>query len=89
MSFQKDKINDFRGIFDQSSQYIRNFPGCSYVKLLQDADYSHIFCTYSCWVDETALENYRHSLFFKEVWSQTKGLFADKLLVFSLNRVEE
>jgi hypothetical protein len=89
MSFQKEKIHDFLKIFNRSKGLIRDFPGCIHLELLQDADLPHVYCTYSHWTDEAALENYRQSPLFQEVWSETKKLFSDKPQAFSLYRVLE
>jgi quinol monooxygenase YgiN len=85
MTFQADKIEAFLEIFNHSKEKIRNSPGCSHLELLQDADQPHIFCTYSYWEDEQALENYRHSQLFTTTWAQTKVLFAGKPQAFSLH----
>jgi heme-degrading monooxygenase HmoA len=42
--------------------------------------------TYSIWENTDALENYRKSDLFKEVWSQTKMLFAAPAQAWSLEQ---
>jgi len=43
--------------------------------------------TYSIWENEEALEVYRQSELFQNVWSQTKVLFQGKPQAFSLDRL--
>lgn len=78
MSFEPGKVNDFLAVFNASKHLIRNFEGCSHLELLHDLDEKNIFFTYSYWKDENALENYRRSELFKNVWSRTKILFNNK-----------
>ena len=88
MTFQEDKVEAFLNNFHQTKHQIRNFEGCKHLELLQDAENKNIFCTYSHWESEEFLNSYRDSLLFKEVWSFTKALFADKPVAFSVFRVE-
>ena len=83
MTFQEDKVDDFLSLFNATKERIRHFEGCHHLELLQDYHQPHIFSTYRHWVDDTALDNYRHSALFGEVWKQTKVLFADKPIAFS------
>ena len=48
----------------------------------------NVLFTYSHWEDEESLNNYRISETFKEVWPQTKALFAAKPQAFSLEKLE-
>lgn len=83
MTFKRDKVEEFISVFEDTKQNIRGFEGCLHLELLQDYEESNVFMTYSHWVDEDALEGYRHSKVFKNVWAQTKPLFSDKPVAFS------
>lgn len=87
MSFEYEKIEDFKKIFETNWQKIKSFDGCSHVELLQDTTNPNIFFTFSIWENETAIENYRNSELFKNVWAQTKILFNDKPMAWSLNQL--
>ncbi len=78
LSFDPDKVEEFKTIFKNNWQQIKNFPGCSHVELLQDENHPSVFFTYSLWKDELSVENYRASQLFAGVWSATKILFNDK-----------
>jgi heme-degrading monooxygenase HmoA len=43
----------------------------------------NIFFTYSFWQSQNDLEKYRNSALFKEVWSKTKKMFAEKAQAWS------
>lgn len=83
LSFEPGKVNDFLAVFEQSKLQIANFPGCEGLSLLQDAHHANVFYTYSLWVSEQELENYRHSELFKNTWAATKVLFNNKPMAFS------
>jgi quinol monooxygenase YgiN len=88
MSFQPDKVEDFKALFEANWQLIKNFEGCSHVELLQDMNNASIFFTYSLWKDEASVENYRQSELFNRVWSATKVLFNDKPQAWSVNEIK-
>ena len=89
MTFKSEKVPEFLGIFSRSKKQIRNFPGCKHLELHEDYTNGNIFATYSIWQDQNALDNYRKSDLFKEVWSQTKALFEKEPIAFSSKLIEE
>ena len=88
MTFRKDRVEEFRLIFDQAKHKIRAFPGCRHLELHQDYHAEHIFTTYSLWDDDAAIENYRKSALFTEVWENTKALFLEQPIAFSNKLVD-
>jgi heme-degrading monooxygenase HmoA len=78
LTFQADKIADFKQIFESSKDHIRAMRGCLHLELLQDRNRPNILFTLSFWENEADLEHYRHSDLFKTTWAKTKILFADK-----------
>jgi len=87
MDFNPENIRAFLDIFNKNKSKIRAFKGCSFLELYRDKNTPNIFFTYSYWEDEAALENYRNSTLFKEVWSQTKTLFQNKPQAWSVDKV--
>lgn len=88
MTFQVDKVEMFKQIFNDSKHKIRSFPGCKHLELHQDYHSENIFTTYSHWENDEALNNYRKSALFKEVWTRTKVLFLEPPITFSNAQVE-
>lgn len=88
LTFKEDKIAAFLENFNEIKHQIRSFEGNEFLELYQDKQDARVFFTYSYWQDETALENYRKSDFFSEVWSYTKTLFAEKPEAWSVNKLE-
>jgi len=86
MTFEPSKVDDFLAVFEESKEKIRAMKGCSHLELLQDYNLPNSFSTYSYWENEEALNDYRNSGLFKEVWTKTKILFSDKPIAFSLKR---
>lgn len=85
MTFRPEAVDDFLNIFESSKHNIRHQPGCKSLKLVQDSERPHIFFTISEWEDPACLEQYRNSELFKEVWADTKKLFAEKAEAWSVN----
>jgi hypothetical protein len=78
MHFREDAVASFNSLFYAKKEAIRNQPGCQLLELYQDKNDLQKFSTYSYWDDEDALNNYRDSALFKEVWPRTKQLFDKK-----------
>lgn len=87
MRFHEDKIAAFLANFETVKHHIRSFEGNQFLELYQDKNDPRLFFTYSYWENEAALEKYRSSILFKEVWSYTKALFSDKPEAWSVNRL--
>lgn len=76
MKFRPESIDQFFELFDSVNSQIANFEGCAGMMLLRDKIDSNCCFTYSIWRSEEALDNYRKSKLFKQVWPQTKAHFA-------------
>lgn len=87
MTFEPAKTKAFQELFEQNREKIRGFEGCNFLELYRDKNLNNIFFTYSYWENEEALEKYRTSPLFKEVWSNTKKLFSDKPEAWSVDKV--
>jgi heme-degrading monooxygenase HmoA len=84
MHFTEAGIDEFLTIFNTHKHAIRNFPGCSHLELLKDADNEFVFTTLSYWNDEQCLADYRKSELFASVWGTVKTLFSERTQAFSL-----
>ena len=89
MTFQEDKVEQFLQLFNSQKHKIRAYSGCHHLELWKDHRQEHVFSTYSIWENQEALEGYRTSPLFKEVWSQTKVLFKEKAQAFSMTKFME
>ncbi|CAN5357678.1 antibiotic biosynthesis monooxygenase [soil metagenome] len=89
MHFREGGIKEFLEIFDKNKEKIRNFPGCTHLQLLKDADDPLCYTTYSHWNGPDDLENYRKSELFGSVWKPVKKLFSGKSEAFSLEKFVE
>jgi len=88
MSFELEKVEKFKSIYELNWHKIKGFEGCLNVELLQDHSSPSIFFTYSNWKSEKHLNNYRDSIVFKTVWASTKVLFNEKPEAWTLNVLE-
>ncbi|MEO8760949.1 MAG: antibiotic biosynthesis monooxygenase family protein [Bacteroidia bacterium] len=87
LSFEPENIETFVKLFHDTKDTIKSFEGCSHLELLNDINNPNVYFTYSYWEDESFLNAYRNSDFFKDVWQQTKVLFNDKPQAWSVKRV--
>lgn len=87
LRFKPENIPSFERLFEASKNGILAFEGCSKVELYQDLSDPGTFFTYSHWSGEAALEAYRGSEFFREVWGRTKALFSDRARAWSVKKV--
>ena len=88
MGFYKNNIAVFLKHFEGYKSQIRGFEGCQFLELYRDKDDPNIFFTYSHWDDDAALQGYRKSEVFKEVWSKTKPLFSIRPEAWSVNKID-
>ena len=89
MHFTEAGVEEFLQIFNKHKEAIRNFPGCSHLQLLKDADESTTYTTLSHWDKAESLENYRKSELFGQVWGRVKTLFSERSQAFSLEKFIE
>ena len=87
MTFRAEAVEAFKTFFDETKDEIRGFEGCTHLELWQDTINTNIFFTYSHWHNENALAHYRSSTFFKNTWSKTRQLFAEKAEAWSVNQI--
>ena len=87
MSFDPLKIAEFLANFEANKKKIRGFQGCNFLELYRDQNNRNVFFTYSYWDHESALNNYRNSELFAQVWAETKILFNDKPEAWSVDKI--
>ena len=68
VTFAPAHVPAFLALFRASWARIRQQPGCRHLELWQDADHPATYCTYSRWESAAALDAYRRSALFGEVW---------------------
>ena len=91
MTFRKEETEAFEKLFQERKDNIAAFDGCQGVELLAETTPSpkgSVYFTRSIWMNEESLNNYRKSELFKDTWTKTKALFADKPKAWSTKIVE-
>ncbi len=86
MTFHENNIEQFQEVFNESKPYILQMNGCTHLELWRDIHEPNVFVTYSHWISEDALNAYRSTEFFKQVWKRTKALFNAKPEAYSVVR---
>ncbi|MEJ6589501.1 MAG: antibiotic biosynthesis monooxygenase family protein [Crocinitomicaceae bacterium] len=78
LTISPSHLDIFFKYFDEHKLKIAAFPGCKGMKLLKGISNSNLIMTYSHWENEEALNTYRESEIFTELWSKIKPLFCEK-----------
>ncbi len=84
ITFQEEKLTTFFEHFETVKWKVASFPGCRGMKLLKDIHNPCIIMTYSIWDSEEALNSYRDSKLFGELWPTIKPWFAAKAEAWSV-----
>ncbi len=84
LEFREDKTQDFLRFFDTINHIVNEFPGCFGMKLYQDIDRPNIVMTYSHWENQEALNRYRDSPEFGQIWPKIKPWFQEKPQAWSV-----
>jgi quinol monooxygenase YgiN len=87
MHFIPESVDDFLDIYERTQAAIQNVSGCIYLELMRDTEDPNVFITLSHWESTTALNNYRKSELFKNVWRRVKALFSQPAEAFSMESV--
>jgi quinol monooxygenase YgiN len=85
LTFKPEHTETFIEIMRQHHLLIRGFKGCYDLNSYQDMKEANVFFTISIWQDEAALNDYRHSEFFKTLWGKLKPMFGDKAVAHSMS----
>jgi heme-degrading monooxygenase HmoA len=89
LKLKPEYCEQFLSLFNEKQNQIASFPGCTYLELQKSKLNVGWYMTYSIWKNEEALEVYRHSTLFTEVWSVVKNLFAEKADALSITEENE
>lgn len=87
MTFQEEKTDLFLEVFSRSKLRIMHMEGCLHLELWRDIQEPNVFVTHSHWASEEALNQFRSSEFFANVWKETKALFSAKPIAYSVEKV--
>ena len=88
LNFKEDKRDAFLAIFKSHSENIKKFPQCKQLDLLEDKKDISLFFTFSTWTSEEALENYRSSEYFRDIWGKIKPWFSEKPKAWTVEQKE-
>lgn len=84
LEFQENHCSDFIEFASKIKDEIRNFEGCRELEILRDTYRKNVFFTCSIWENNDALEKYRKSEFFLQIWPQAKKWFSEKPKAWSV-----
>jgi quinol monooxygenase YgiN len=84
LTFDPAQTAAFEQLFAERKADIRHFPGCTHLELWKDKTHIGVYFTYSHWENTEALDVYRHSEMFADIWTAIKGWFTGKPEAWSL-----
>ena len=85
MEFDVDSTSRFDALFAESKSKIEAQKGCLCVRMLHSTSNRNQRTTISWWENEDFLNAYRQSDLFGQVWPQTKALFSEKPIAWSMD----
>ena len=88
MTFRPEECVSFETLFNTVKNHIAAFDGCIHLALWRDTRDANVYFTNSEWQSAEHLEQYRNSSLFKDTWTQTKALFAEKAQAWSVEEKE-
>lgn len=83
MEFEPGRSEAFDALFTLSQPKIEGFDGCRKVTLLKSSNEPDVRTTLSWWDHEEALNQYRQSTLFGEIWPATKAGFCSAPLAWT------
>lgn len=89
LTFRPDATAAFRAILTEARPVILAQPGCFHMEAWEDLNDPTVYYTYSRWVSQVALDEYRSSKAFGRFWPRTKTLFAAPPQTVSAQRLLE
>ena len=87
LSIKPEYKKEFIALFLNYRNKISLSKGCISVELLQEEKAGNTFFTYSKWDSSQALENYRNSKLFAEIWPTVKRLFNAKAQAWTVENL--
>lgn len=87
LEFHPEKLANFLSFFETIKENVNSFPGCQGMQLLQDKSNPCVIFTYSHWMSEADLENYRVSETFGSIWPTIKPWFAKSAEAWTVGTV--
>lgn len=85
LTFEEKYRQQFIEIFQEHRLKMLNQEICIQLDLLEDTKQNGLFFTHSIWQSEEALQAYRDSNYFNQIWSLVKPWFREKAEAWSLN----
>ena len=83
-----EDIDAFRLLLHKSSPRVRQFPGCLSLQIVNDITDPTGFFTISAWRDVDALEAYRTSPLFEQVWPRIKAFLREPARASTCEEIE-
>ncbi len=88
LEFQEAFIQDFKFVYEKHLVYMKSLPSCQSLDFYNERGNPHIFFTISVWESEEALDNYRSSEYFRDIWGRIKPWFQAKPQAWTLDKCE-
>ncbi len=87
LQFHPNHVGEFREIFSRHMSHMDDFPDCLELNGFQDHQHPQIFFTISRWKSQEALDQYRYSEYFRQIWGRVKPLFSAKAEAYSVVKI--
>lgn len=89
LTFREEHCEEFESLFETIKERIAGQEGCQGVKLLKDYEQKGVYFTFSHWDNQQALDQYRSTDLFGEVWPKVKAWMSDKPQAWSTEELAQ
>ena len=88
LAFDVQRESEFLKVFKKHQIHMKNLDDCYSLSLKKDLGTEGVFFTHSIWESEHALNNYRSSPYFLNIWAVIKPWFIDRAQAWTVTNVE-
>ncbi|MEO8149679.1 MAG: antibiotic biosynthesis monooxygenase [Bacteroidia bacterium] len=89
LTINPSRFHEFAKVYAEAQKTIITFKGCMELQVYTDVQQTNVVFTISKWNNESDLNHYRFSAFFKNVWTTVKPMFSAKAEAWSLTEFGE
>ncbi len=83
------KFDELAELYKNGAKVVRSWPGSLKLELFQDADDPYTLVTISHWESEEALQDYRHSDYFRGFWPKVRASLRNSASAETLIPIDE
>ncbi len=84
-----EKFDELAELYERGAKVVRSWPGALKLELFHDSEEPYTLVTISHWESEEALQDYRHSEYFRGFWPKVRATLRGRASAETLVPIEE